>query len=508
MRATITVVLLAVLLSGCKRESVKVPPDTSKTERVKPNIPPAAREFRAVWIATVDNIDWPSKPGLTTGEQQAELIAILDQCAAMNMNAVVFQMRPVADAFYRSPTEPWSAYLSGNQGQAPDPPYDPLSFVVEQAHARGLELHAWFNPYRAQHPSNTTVASNHVSKQHPEWVRTYGRYLWLDPGDPAVLDYVLGVIGDVIARYDIDGIHIDDYFYPYPIKDDAGNPVGFPDDETWGRYQESGGTLSRDDWRRDNVNQFIERLYKSVREASPHVKVGISPFGIWRPGNPEQIQGFDAYDQLYADSKLWFERGWVDYYTPQLYWPIEQHAQSYPVLLKWWTEQNKQDRHLWPGLFTSRIADGSSNWPASEIVNQIYATRIQQGATGHVHFSVKAIMQNRDGVIDSLAQAYAAPALIPATTWLDNDAPPTPKIRVDHRFGEPVATVYITPAAGEPAMWWLVQWRCGKHWETRILPGSLLETAVSATFQTAPLGVVSVAGVDRCGNVSEPAIAN
>jgi len=159
-------------------------------------------------------------------------------------------------------------------------------------------------------------------------------------------------------------------------------------------------------------------------------------------------------------------------------------------------------------LFTSRIADGSSNWPASEIVNQIYATRIQQGATGHVHFSVKAIMQNRDGVIDSLAQAYAAPALIPATTWLDNDAPPTPKIRVDHRFGEPVATVYITPAAGEPAMWWLVQWRCGKHWETRILPGSLLETAVSATFQTAPLGVVSVAGVDRCGNVSEPAIAN
>jgi uncharacterized lipoprotein YddW (UPF0748 family) len=228
-------------------------------------VPPTlAREFRAAWVATVDNIDWPSKKGLSTEQQQAELIALLDKSEAIGLNAIIFQVRPAADALYESKIEPWSEYLTGTQGQAPQPFWDPLAFAVKEAHKRGLELHAWFNPYRARHPSaKGPLATSHIARQHPELVKKYGTQLWMDPGEPAVRAQTLKVVLDVVKRYDIDGVHLDDYFYPYKEKQ-ANGTTDFPDDPSWKRYQKAGGTLDRDDWRRQNVNQLIEELHAAI----------------------------------------------------------------------------------------------------------------------------------------------------------------------------------------------------------------------------------------------------
>ena len=285
--------------------------------------PPTPREFRAVWVATVANIDWPSKPGLSTWDQQRELIAILDRAQSLRMNAVIFQVRPGADAMYASPYEPWARFLTGRQGRAPEPPWDPLAFAVEQAHQRGMELHAWFNPYRAAYARDSLPARTHISKTNPGLVRSYGTFLWMDPGDPEVRRRSLRAIVDVVKRYDVDGVHIDDYFYPYP-ETDGGKKIDFPDSATYARYLKAGGKLAKDDWRRDNVNKLVEALYKGVHAAKPQVRVGISPFGIWRPGFPPSVKGFDAYAEIYADSKKWLQNGWADYVVPQLYWPIRR----------------------------------------------------------------------------------------------------------------------------------------------------------------------------------------
>lgn len=499
----------ALLAAGCAQQQKPTAPPDKKPDSepaVSVQPPPITREFRAAWVATVANIDWPSKPGLPTEEQQAELIAILDKAAAIGLNAIIFQVRPVGDAFYKSESEPWSAYLTGALGKAPDPPYDPLAMAVEESHKRGIELHAWFNPFRVQHPSDTSVSPRHITQRKPQWVRKYGEYLWLDPGEPAVHDYVLGVIADVVDRYDVDGIHFDDYFYPYPIKDPAGKPVDFPDEATWNRYVKAGGALTRGDWRRDNINRFMQRLYATVHEHDSRVRVGISPFGIWRPGHPEQIEGFDAYDQIYVDSRLWLQEGWLDYFTPQLYWAIDKPAQSYPVLLKWWASNNPHKRHLWPGLFTSRIKDGRSNWPASEIINQVYLTRVQEGAEGHVHFSMKALMANRDGIADQLAAAYAAPALVPASTWLDDQPPPSPQIELNRSGNDVFASVTINPSSGESARWWVVQVQYGDRWINSVLPSTTKSIDLPLTNGANKLDLVAVSAVDPCGNQSTPVV--
>jgi len=335
--------------------------------------PPVARELRGVWVATVANIDWPSRPGLPADSQRAELTALLDRAAALRLNAVVFQVRPAADALYPSELEPWSEFLTGEQGKAPEPLWDPLAFAVDGAHRRGMELHAWFNPYRARHPAaKGTEAPTHISRTHPGLVKSYGRYLWMDPGEPEVQERSLRVMLDVVRRYDVDGIHIDDYFYPYPERDSAGRTVDFPDEPSWQRYRASGGRLARDDWRRRNVDDFIQRLHREIHREKPWVKFGISPFGIWRPGHPPQIQtGFDQYAMLYADARRWLREGWMDYFTPQLYWPVAQTPQSYPVLLDWWVKENVRGRHLWPGNFTSRTWEGNPTpWGAREILGQ------------------------------------------------------------------------------------------------------------------------------------------
>jgi uncharacterized lipoprotein YddW (UPF0748 family) len=370
--------------------------------------PPSARpEFRGVWVATVGNIDWPSRKGLPAGDQQAELKAILDKCVEVKLNAVIFQVRPMADAVYKSDLEPWSEFLSGTAGT--DPGYDPLEFAVREAHARCLELHAWLNPYRAGTPVSTSpMPPNHVTKARPDLVKTIGQYRWLNPTHKDVQEHSLKVFLDVVRRYDVDGIHMDDYFYPYP---EYGHGQPFPDEDTWAEYQKSGGTLSRDDWRRTAVNEFVERLYKETKSLKPWVKVGISPFGIWRSGHPEGIKGFDQYDKLYADARLWLNRGWVDYWTPQLYWPIEKKEQSFPKLLGWWVSENTQHRHIWPGLATYRL-------PPKEIVEQIKLTRQMVDPPGHIHFNMKSIQRNRNGIADTLKEVYQERVPVPATPWL------------------------------------------------------------------------------------------
>ncbi len=471
--------------------------------------PPLQREFRAAWVATVANIDWPSRPGLPTAEQQRELLAILDRAKALHLNAIVLQVRPATDALYESALEPWSEYLTGEMGRAPEPRWDPLAFAVQEAHERGLELHAWFNPYRArQTGAKSAVAATHVSRARPELVRDYGRMQWMDPGERATQDHSLRVILDVVRRYDVDGVHLDDYFYPYKVVDSTtGRKVDFPDSASYARYAAEGGTLARDDWRRRNVDQFVERMYADVKRAKPWVKVGISPFGIARPGQPQGACCFDQYAELYADAAKWLREGWVDYWTPQLYWRISAPQQSYPMLLRYWAQANVKGRHLWPGNYTSRVGDtGPQGFTAVEVDSQIRLTRAQPGATGNVHFSMKALMRNQGGIADSLAAgAYAEPALIPETPWLPGRAPGAPRVRL--AAGAPgQARLELAPADGERRPWqWVVRARHGATWTTEVVPGAHATVVAPGPATRGAPDEVLVFALDRAGRAGPSA---
>jgi uncharacterized lipoprotein YddW (UPF0748 family) len=476
--------------------------------------PPVPREFRGVWVATVQNVDWPSKRGLSTQRQKRELVRIMDTAVERNLNAVIFQVRPSADAFYNSKLEPWSEFLTGRMGQPPEPVYDPLRFAVEQAHRRGLQLHAWFNPYRVRVPNPRGPASpDHASVAHPELVRDYGGYKWFDPGEPAAVDHFIAVLSDVVKRYDIDGVHIDDYFYPYPVREKAtqdeitgkevpGAVVPFPDDESYAKAVAAGETLARDDWRRQNVNHLIRRMYEAVKQEKPWVLVGISPFGIWRPGHPEGIVGFDQYASLYADARKWQQEGWLDYLTPQLYWRIDSTGQSYPKLLAWWHEQNVKGRHLWPGNFTSKVRRNAdveetrNHWSAQELIRQIEATRAQPGATGNVHFSMKAFFDNRDGLNDKLdAGVYAEQALVPDSPWLGDAVPSEPEVSAS-RQGDRVVVEMKLP--DEKPWLWVVRTKAGDQWKTAIVPGREDKYSIEIGPNDAPTEAV-VSAVTRLG---------
>jgi uncharacterized lipoprotein YddW (UPF0748 family) len=461
--------------------------------------PKPLREFRGAWVATVANIDWPSKKGLSTAEQKSEMVALLDRAAQLKLNAIIFQVRPACDAMYASTIEPWSEYLTGTMGQPPAPFYDPLSFAVAEAHKRGLELHAWFNPYRARQAAAKSPSSgNHISKTHPQLVRQYGKSLWLDPGEKEVQKYSLSVVMDVVKRYDIDGVHFDDYFYPYAETNGLGEDIEFPDETSWKRFG-AGGRLSRDDWRRENVNTFIEQVYKSIKSAKPWVKFGISPFGIWRPEYPEQIQGYDAYAKLYADSRKWLTKGWLDYFAPQLYWAIDPPDQSFPVLLKWWAEQNRKNRHLWPGLNTYNT---NEKWKPEEIVQQIRLTRKQPGADGHIHWNMKTLMRNAglDAALEH--EVYAQPALVPAAPWLSSRRPGTPKLTVKKTGSGSGLIADWAPAAKDQPWLWVLQTRSGRdEWTTEILPAA----QTSEAWNSSRLEVVALSAVDRYGNICVPA---
>ena len=469
------------------------------------NFPGPMREFRGIWAATVANIDWPSRSGLTTQQQQDELVTMMDRAQRLGFNAVVFQVRPVADALYASDLEPWSEYLTGREGRAPEPFYDPLVYAIELAHERGLELHAWINPYRAGHPAfKGPHADTHISNTRPDLVRRYGDYLWLDPGEPDAAEHSLAVIRDLVRRYDLDGIHLDDYFYPYPVQRN-GRDVPFPDADSYRRAQAAGETLGRDDWRRKNVDTFIERLYTLVKNEKPHVKVGISPFGIWRPGHPEGITGFDQYARLYADARKWQQEGWLDYLAPQLYWAIDSRGQSFPKLLNWWGEQNTAGRHLWPGLYNSRMLPDVGGYELEEIPNQVELVRENDVATGTIHFSEKALRSENGPLGELLGQRlYDDRALVPASPWLVEAPPPAPDLLV-----VPTASgrsLMLIPGAGTlqvatvPHLW-VVRTQTDGAWSWEILEGETSNVELADDVE-----VVAVSAIDRAGNEGPAAV--
>ncbi len=449
-------------------EGIEDPTDVPPLMAADLDINPS-QEFRAVWVATVANIDWPSKPGLPVEQQQQELIDLLNRAAALNFNAIFFQVRPAADALYNSPYEPWSYYLTGNMGEAPLPFYDPLEFAIREAHRRGMELHAWFNPYRALHPTNrSAISPDHISQTHPEYVLQYGDFLWLDPGNPEAREHTINVILDVVERYDIDGVHFDDYFYPYPSY--AGG-ADFPDSLSWQRANEAGNTLPKDDWRRENVNSLMKEISGRIKEIKPHVKFGISPIGIWRPGYPENTTGFDAYEMLYADARLWLAEGWVDYFSPQIYYRMDQIAQPFSVMLRWWADQNKHDRHLWPGLFTSRLRTTDVTWPINEIKGQVYTTRGFPDVTGAVHFSMRTFLENSQNLNRLIAAGpHAVSSLVPPSPWLDYEKPSLPELSATD-YGSHI-TLRMAPGGDENVRWWVLRSKYENFSEAEVLSGT------------------------------------
>src|SRR5688500_12025005 len=342
-------------------------------------LPKPEREFRAAWIATIDNIEFPTRKDLSPEKQKEELLACLELAKSLRLNAVIFQVRPMADAVYRSSIEPWSEFLTGEMGRSQS--FDPLEFLVSEAHRRGILVHAWFNPYRAYHPAARTMSDDHVARRKPTTVRQYGRYMWLDPTSAKAQQHSLDVIRDVVRRYDVDGVHFDDYFYPYAEKDSSGNEIDFPDDSNWLAYQKSGGKLARDDWRRENVTSFIEAVGREIKRIKPEVVYGISPFGIWQPMPEKGISGLNSYARLYADAREWLQDGTVDYLAPQLYWETARKGQSFPVLLDWWRQQNTKNRHIWPGIAAYRIGS-TPTFNVDEIAAQIAQTRSTDATAG------------------------------------------------------------------------------------------------------------------------------
>ena len=489
LRAAVAAITLTAAACSGGSEGITGPPVTPPDTAA----PALQREMRGLWIATVANIDWPSRSSLTADAQRAELIDILDRASSLGTNTIVLHVRPAGDAVYQSQLEPWAKMLTGQQGSSPG--YDPLAFAVEEAHKRGMELHAWINPFRAGNTSDTvSMVAPHLFRTRRDLIRVYASNVWMDPGEPDVQDHSMRVIADIITRYDIDGIHADDYFYPYPVNDNTGKPVAFPDDATWSQY---GAGLARDDWRRANIDRFVERMYREAHAIKPHIKVGISPFGIWRPGFPAGVNGLDAYAAIYADSRKWLQQGWVDYLAPQLYWAISAPQQSFPALFDWWLAQNAMGRHVWPGLAAYRVSDGSSSaFSLQEIPEQIKTTRARPQGTGHLLYNTTWTLKQNGGALASTlaADVYKTDALVPAFTWLDSTPPPAPAV------AQSSGSLTITPAIGESARWWAVRQRASSVWTTRVLFGSTTSIQIDSSVDR-----VLVQAVDRAGNVSGPA---
>jgi uncharacterized lipoprotein YddW (UPF0748 family) len=459
-------------------------------------LPTVLREFRAVWIATVENIDFPSRKNLSVEEQKAEILKDLELVVSLKMNAVIFQVRPMCDAVYESRIEPWSEFLTGSMGKAQA--FDPLKFIVAEAHKRGILVHAWFNPYRAYHPAAKTVSPNHISKRRPDLVRKYGNYLWLDPSDAEVQKYSLSVILDVVRRYDIDGVHFDDYFYPYPVSEN-GVKVEFPDDKNWQNYLETAQKMSttkmrriplkRDDWRRENVNDFIESVGREIKKIKPEIMYGISPFGVAE----------ENYKNLYADAEKWLSDGTVDYFVPQLYWKIDRPNREFPVLLKFWESVNVKKRHVWAGLGTYKIPSKTENFSAQEIINQISLTREIQTTAGNIQFSFKSLRSDFDGIQNALREkSYERDAIIPPSPWIKTAKMLAPNVKItrDARF---VRAVW-TEQGKKRAFWFIVYVKDKTGWSYSILPSAQKLIALSADRKIEKIIVTSV---DRLGNESQ-----
>lgn len=385
-------------------------------------------EFRGVWVATVDNIDWPSKKNLTTEQQKEEFINLLDMHRKNGMNAVVVQIRPSADAFYPSQLEPWSEWLTGTQGKPPSPYYDPLKFMIEETHKRGMEFHAWMNPYRAVFSiGKSSIAPDNVVRKHPEWFLDYGGKKYFDPGNKDAQKFVESVVGDVVRRYHVDAIHFDDYFYPYRIKGKE-----FPD---WKSYKKYGNGLSLEDWRRSNVDSIIVMLSRIIKKENPYCKFGISPFGVWRnsdkdPDGSDTKAGQTNYDDLYADILLWLKKGWIDYVAPQLYWEMGHRIVAFETLTDWWAH-HAYGRQLYIGQGIYRALEPRSYaWHnKNELPNQIKRLREFPEIQGSIFFSSKTFASDPNGWNDSLQNNYYKyPAIPPPMPWIDSARPAEPDL--------------------------------------------------------------------------------
>ncbi|MFN4975808.1 MAG: glycoside hydrolase family 10 protein [Bacteroidota bacterium] len=406
---------------------------SSLAQSISPNY-----EFRGVWVATVENIDWPKSKQLSPEEQRASFIRLLDMHQKNGMNAIVMQVRPSGDAFYPSTLEPWSEYLTGKQGLAPDPYYDPLEFMIKETHQRGMEFHAWLNPYRAVfNITRSSIAPNHPTLQHPDWFLVYGDKKYFNPGLPEVRKFTVAVVKDLVKRYDIDAVHMDDYFYPYRIPNKE-----FPDEKT---FQLLGKGMNKDDWRRSNCDSIILNLHHAIREVKPAVKFGISPFGVWRnlsqdPMGSNTKAGQTNYDDLYADILLWLQKGWIDYVVPQLYWERGHALADYSVLLKWWND-NSYGRQLYIGQGFYRAGSNAGWKNPNELPAQIKELRSYRSTQGSVYFSSKSFDNNPNGWCDSLRNNYYKyPALVPAMPWIDDSSPDAP--RVTKKEGRSYEVVY------------------------------------------------------------------
>ena len=440
--------------------------------------PQITREFRAAWVASVYNIDWPSSSGLSATAQKAEARAILDKLVSLKMNAAILQVRPHADALYSSKLEPWSPWLTGTMGKSPG--YDPLAYWIKQGHARGIEIHAWFNPFRALANTSHSCSKSHISRTRPDLIKRYGTMLWCDPSHPETGANALAAILDVVNRYDIDGVHLDDYFYPYPT---AG--LKFPDGKSSAQ-------------RRAVVDSFVSRLYSSVKKQKPWVRVGISPFGIWRPGVPSGIEAsVDSYEDLAGDSRKWLKNGWIDYLAPQLYWRISPRKQSFSALLEWWRDQGT--RPVWPGIATTRIKSPEDpGRPASEIINQIGLTRkIGKNWVGHIHWSAKGLMKNQGGISTALAKSYTQPVAVPPMPWISKAIPDQAQVGATTAGSDTRIRWTVPPSASKVA----VQARYGKTWRTvAIVP------AGAGSISIPKADVIAVSTLNRYGNSSAPQV--
>ena len=388
-----------------------------------PNASPK-REFRGIWVATVENIDWPSKQGLSTADQKQELITLLDEHQKSGINAILLQVRPSADALYGKSREPWSKVLNGKQGLAPDPYYDPLEFAIIEAHKRGMELHAWCNPYRGtNNMADSNISYNHITKLHPEWFFTYERKKYFNPGLPEVRDYIVNVIMDIVKNYDIDGIHFDDYFYPYPGK------LPLPDSTTYDQYGRNIPNIN--DWRRNNVDLLIDSLSKNIHAAKSYLKFGISPFGIWRnqKDDPEgsESTGLQGYSALFADARNWLKEGWIDYVNPQVYFPFYYKAAPYEKLVDWWSN-NAFGKNVYIGQAVYRTMEDREGWrDKGQLPKQMRYLRENNKVSGSVFFSSKSVTTNMAGFQDSLrSDFYKYPALPPQMSWLGDKVPNAP----------------------------------------------------------------------------------
>ncbi|MFJ2904905.1 glycoside hydrolase family 10 protein [Streptomyces sp. NPDC087212] len=360
----------------------------------------AVTEMRGVWLATVANRDWPSRTGLTAAAQRAELIAHLDKAARDRLNAVMFQVRPTADALWPSPYEPWSQYLTGTQGV--DPGWDPLQTAVTEAHARGLELHAWFNPYRiANHTDPSKLAASHPARTHPEWVVTYGGKLYYNPGLPEVRAFVQDAMVDAVRRYPVDAVHFDDYFYPYPV---AGQT--FDDDEAYDRY--GAGFPDRAAWRRDNIDRLVREMAARIKETRPTTRFGISPFAVWRNATTDArgsdtAAGVQTYDDLCADTRKWVQEGWIDYIVPQVYWNIGFPAADYATLVNWWADvarDSKTRLYIGEALYKAGDPAQPAAWQdPAELSRHLTLAKKYPQVRGHVFFAAKEVTTDPAGAM-------------------------------------------------------------------------------------------------------------